>query len=62
MFRRIPKVIIFTRYRDTLEYLAKNIPEHRNFKDAKILTLDGSMNEAQREEKFKEFENAIKQF
>ena len=32
MFRRIPKVIIFTRYRDTLEYLSKNIPEHRNFK------------------------------
>ncbi len=60
MQRRIPKVIIFTRYRDTLEYLAKNIPEHRNFKEAKIITLDGSMNEAQRKERFKEFENSTK--
>ena len=58
MFRRIPKVIIFTRYRDTLEYLSKNIPEHRNFKDACVFTLDGSMNEAQRAETFKEFEKA----
>jgi len=58
MVRRIPKVIIFTRYRDTLDYLAKNIPEHRNFKEVKVSTLDGSMNEAQRAEKFKEFEKA----
>jgi hypothetical protein len=58
MVRRIPKVIIFTRYKDTLDYLARNIPEHRNFKDVKIFTLDGSMNEAQRTEKFREFETA----
>jgi len=58
MVRRIPKVIIFTRYRDTLDYLAKNIPEHRNFKEVKVFTLDGSMNEVQRVEKFKEFEKA----
>jgi len=58
MFRRIPKVIIFTRYRDTLDYLAKNIPEHRNFKEVKVVTLDGSMNMEQRAEKFHEFEKA----
>ncbi|MCJ7430180.1 DEAD/DEAH box helicase [Candidatus Bathyarchaeota archaeon] len=58
MVRRIPKVIIFTRYRDTLDYLAKNIPEHRNFKEAKVFTLDGSLNEVQRAEKFDEFEKA----
>ncbi len=63
MVRRFPKVIIFTRYRDTLEYLAKNIPEHRNFKEIKefkVVTLDGSMNEAQRAERFRDFEKAPK--
>jgi superfamily II DNA/RNA helicase len=58
MFRRIAKVIIFTRYRDTLKYIAKNIPEHRNFREVKIVTLDGSMNEAQRAERFLEFKKA----
>ena len=58
MFRKIPKVIIFTRYRDTLAYLARNIPEHRHFRSVKVVTLDGSMNEVQRAERFKEFEKA----
>ncbi|MCJ7763387.1 SWF/SNF helicase family protein, partial [Candidatus Bathyarchaeota archaeon] len=58
MVRRIPKVIIFTRYRDTLDYLARNIPEHRNFREVRVVTLDGSMNEVQRAEKFHEFEKA----
>jgi superfamily II DNA or RNA helicase len=58
MFRRIPKVIIFTRYRDTMEYLVRNIPTHRNYQGAKVLALDGSMNEAQRKERFQEFEQA----
>lgn len=58
MFRRIPKVIIFTRYKDTLDYLAKNVPEHRHFKNVKIVTLDGSLDEAQRAERFHEFEMA----
>jgi hypothetical protein len=61
MFRSIPKVIIFTRYRDTQEYLAKNIPEHRHFrdlKDFKVIRLDGTLNEAQRAERFQEFEKA----
>jgi hypothetical protein len=41
-----------------LDYLAKNIPEHRNFKEVKVFTLDGSMNDAQRAETFKEFKKA----
>lgn len=56
MFRKIPRVIIFTRYRDTLDYLARSIPEHRHFKGVKIVTLDGSLNESQRAERFHEFE------
>lgn len=61
MFRKIPKVIIFTRYKDTLDYLAKNIPEHRHFAHLKgkgIVTLDGSLNESQRAERFHDFDKA----
>lgn len=58
LYRNIPKVIIFTRYKDTLDYLAENIPLHRNYREAKIITLHGSMNDAQRKERFKEFELA----
>jgi len=58
MFRANPKVIIFTRYKDTLDYLARNIPTHRNFKNVEIVTLDGSLNESQRAQKFHEFKIA----
>lgn len=58
LYRSIPKVIIFTRYKDTLDYLAENIPLHRNYRDVKVITLHGSMNESQRKERFKEFELA----
>lgn len=60
MFRRIPKVIIFSKYKDTVDYLAHQIPLHRNYRDTKIVTLDGSLDESQRKEKFREFEKAEK--
>lgn len=60
MFRRIPKVIVFSKYKDTVDYLAQQIPLHRNYRDAKIVTLDGSLDESQRKERFREFEMAEK--
>ena len=58
LYRNKPKVIIFTRYKDTLDYLAENIPQHRNYREAKIIVIHGSMNDSQRKERFKEFELA----
>lgn len=58
LYRNKPKVIIFTRYKDTLDYLAENIPKHRNYQEAKIVVIHGSMNDSQRKERFKEFELA----
>lgn len=55
-----PKVIIFTKYYDTLDYLQRNISAYRRYQDAKIITLDGTLNETQRREKFVEFEKAKK--
>lgn len=56
MLRRDPKVIIFTRYVDTLEYLEKEIPKHSHYKDTKIVTLYGELNDSQRGERLKSFE------
>lgn len=60
MYRRQPKIIIFTKYKDTLDYLAEEIANHKLgfYRAAKIVTLDGSLNESQRKERFREFENA----
>jgi len=60
MYRRHPKVIVFTRYKDTLDYLANQISSHRFYQDAKIVTLDGSLNESQRKERFKVFMKAAR--
>jgi len=58
MIRRDPKVIIFTRYVDTLDYLEKEIPKHRHYKNTKVITLHGKLNDSQRKERLKEFETA----
>jgi superfamily II DNA or RNA helicase len=60
MYRRIPKVIIFSKYKDTVDYLAQQIPLHRHYRDVRIVTLDGSLDESQRKERFREFEIAEK--
>jgi ERCC4-related helicase len=53
-----PKVIIFTRYRDTMEYVAGQIEKASLYEKVKVITLHGSLNEVQRRERFREFEKA----
>ncbi|KPQ41344.1 MAG: putative ATP-dependent RNA helicase [Candidatus Methanoperedens nitroreducens] len=53
-----PRVIIFTRYKDTLDYLEGNIKNSSRYRDIPIITIDGSLNELQRKEKFKDFESS----
>ena len=61
MMRRTPKAIIFSKYRDTVNYLAEQIPLHRNYeKGVTIVIIDGTLDEAQRKERFKEFASANK--
>lgn len=55
---RAPKVIVFTRYVDTMNYLAKQIEADGRYSSAKVLTICGDLNERQRMEVFKEFERA----
>lgn len=51
-----PRVLIFTRYKDTLDYLEGNIKNSSRYKEIHIITIDGSLNESQRKEKFRDFE------
>ncbi|MBA3045304.1 MAG: DEAD/DEAH box helicase [Euryarchaeota archaeon] len=55
-----PKLIIFTKYKDTLDYLEKQIGKDNDFKDTRIVTIYGEMTEAHRREKFIQFEDAAK--
>ncbi|HNT77661.1 MAG TPA: helicase-related protein, partial [Anaerolineae bacterium] len=54
---RHPKVIIFTRYVDTMTYLAEQIGRDKRYAAA-VLTIDGSLNERQRAEVFQAFARA----
>ena len=58
LIRRDPKVIIFTRYKDTLDYLQREIPRHKNYQNVKVVSLDGSLNASQRRERMAEFSNS----
>ena len=60
LLRSDPKVIIFTRYKDTLDYLGREISKHKNYQDIKIITLDGSLNASQRADRMLEFGNSRK--
>ncbi len=55
-----PKVVIFTRYVDTLTYLAEQITHDSRYQKTAIFTIDGSLNERQRAEVFQAFTHAIK--
>jgi len=57
LLRRRPKALIFSKYRDTVDYLAHQIPLHRNYRDLanSIITIDGSLDEAERKERFRRF-------
>ena len=56
------KIIIFTRYKDTLDYLEKEIPRRlpESKSDIKIITVYGDLNEAQRKEKLADFQRLDK--
>jgi superfamily II DNA or RNA helicase len=51
------KIIIFTRYKDTLDYLEREIPRRlpESKADIKIITVYGDLNEAQRKERLADF-------
>lgn len=60
--RRSPRVIIFTRYKDTLDYLAssikKEVDSSRRFSNVEIFTIYGDMNPPRRKEEFRKFRHA----
>jgi len=53
-----PKVVIFTRYVDTMNYLADQIRRDKRYARVTVLTIHGGLNERQRREIFLEFEQA----
>jgi superfamily II DNA or RNA helicase len=53
-----PKVVIFTRYVDTMNYLAGQIQRDKRYAQATVLTIHGGLNERQRGEVFRQFERA----
>jgi len=53
-----PKVVLFTRYVDTMNYLAEQIQGDKRYAHATVLTIHGGLNERQRREIFLAFERA----
>ena len=53
-----PKVVLFTRYVDTMNYLAEQIQGDKRYAHATVLTIHGGLNERQRREVFLAFERA----
>ena len=49
-----PRVIVFTRFVDTLEYLADNVPDITS-EDFEIITVFGELSEGQRRDRFEKF-------
>ena len=58
--RTDPKVIIFTRYVDTLNYLAEQIGASDRFADTEVFTIHGSLSEGKRREVFRDFDRSEK--
>ena len=50
------KIIVFTRYKDTMDYLVKNIQEYFGKDKIGVFGIHGQMKNEQRKEQFKEFE------
>jgi ERCC4-related helicase len=53
-----PKVIVFTRYRDTMEYIEAQIGKSDRYKEVTVVPIHGGLNDAQRREAFQKFESA----
>ncbi|MGZ6322138.1 MAG: helicase-related protein, partial [Ktedonobacterales bacterium] len=60
LLRKHPRVIIFSRYRDTMAYVADQIERSERFRDVQVIRIDGSLSEQQRREAFAKFEKAAK--
>ena len=58
--REDPKVIVFTRYVDTLDYLAEQIGGTKRFADTDVFTIHGSLSEGKRREVFRAFDRSDK--
>ncbi len=58
--REDPKVIVFTRYVDTLDYLSEQIDESDRFADTEVFTIHGGLPERKRREVFKDFDRSDK--
>ena len=58
--RQDPKVIIFTRYVDTLTYLDEQVSGDKRYADTEVFTIQGSLNERQRREVFRAFDRSDK--
>jgi len=55
-----PKVVIFTRYVDTMTYLEERIGSDSRYDDVTVLTIYGGLSEQRRREIFHAFERATK--
>jgi ERCC4-related helicase len=53
-----PKVVIFTRYVDTMTYLEEQIQDDGQYANAEVLTIYGGLSEQRRREVFHAFERA----
>ncbi|MBN1580239.1 MAG: DEAD/DEAH box helicase [Anaerolineae bacterium] len=53
-----PKLIVFTRYVDTMNYLEAQIRRDKRYARTTVLTIHGGLNERQRQEVFYQFERA----
>ena len=58
--REDPKVIVFTRYTDTMNYLAKEISSSNRLKDTDVFTIYGQLSETKRREVFQAFDASDK--
>lgn len=58
MLGKKPKVIVFTRYRDTMEYIETQIGKADRYKSVTVVPIHGGLNDAQRHEAFQKFERA----
>ncbi|MEA3350501.1 MAG: helicase-related protein, partial [Chloroflexota bacterium] len=60
MLNHDPKVIIFTRYKDTMRYVRDLIKDDGRYDDVSVLDFYGGLSDAQRQERFDKFNRADK--
>lgn len=55
-----PKIIIFTKWTDTQEYISESLERRKFFDEYQIFTISGEMSEGERRDKFRDFEKSDK--